>query len=77
MRVIINACASPLIATQMVWSRVVNVRGGSGHNIPLDLHMENLNRVLKDYVSKQRRKDNHPVWKESGRNNGTVSRVRC
>ena len=33
-----------------VWSRVVNVRGGSGHNIPLDLHMEHLNRVLKDYV---------------------------
>ena len=46
----VNACVSPLIATQMVWSRVVNVRGGSSHNIPLDLHMEHLNHVLKDYV---------------------------
>ena len=35
----------------MKWSRVVNIRGGSGHNISVDLHMEHLNRAVKDYVA--------------------------
>ena len=31
-----------------MWGRFVNARGLPGKNIPLDLHMEHLNRVAKD-----------------------------
>ena len=47
----VNAAASPKIASQLKWSRTVNTRGGLGHNIPIDLHMEHLNRNVKDYVA--------------------------
>ena len=32
---------------QLIWSRTVNVHGKRGKNIPMDLHMEHLNRNLK------------------------------
>ena len=38
-------------AEQMLWGRFINSEGGSGHNIPADLHMEHLNRLLKGTVS--------------------------
>ena len=47
----INAVASPRIAHQLTWSRGVNVNGGKGKNISLDLHMEHLNRIVKDHVA--------------------------
>lgn len=28
----------------------MNSRGGAGSNIPVDLHMEHLNRLLKDMI---------------------------
>lgn len=47
----VNAIATPRIAHELTWCRVVNVRGGSGNNIPIDLLMEHLNRTLKDYLN--------------------------
>lgn len=47
----VSAAASPRIASQLTWSRCVNIRGGKGKNIPLDLHMEHLNRTVKDHVT--------------------------
>jgi hypothetical protein len=44
-----NYC-SPLVQSQILWSRTVNTHGGSGRNIPVDLHNEHLNRTLKDYM---------------------------
>ena len=38
---------SPRQAAELVWSRFVNVRGLPGKNIPNDLHMEHLNRLVK------------------------------
>ena len=38
---------SPRKATEMKWSRTVNTHGRVGNNIPVDLHMEHLNRRLK------------------------------
>lgn len=45
-----SAAASPRVASQLTWSRVVNARGGRGRNIPVDLRMEHLNRAVKDYI---------------------------
>ena len=38
------------LSQQMQWSRFVNTRGGTGHNIPADLHNEHLNKVCKNSV---------------------------
>ena len=47
----VGAAASERIAHQLTWCRTINTCGGKGQNIPLDLHMEHLNRVVKDHVS--------------------------
>ena len=39
---------SPQLAQQLIYSRFVNVQGREGHNIPCDLHMEHLNRIVKE-----------------------------
>ena len=39
---------SPRMQTQLRFSRFVNVHGRQGTNVPLDLHCEHLNRVVKD-----------------------------
>lgn len=47
---LVELVATPHVRQQIVWSRVVNNRGGAGNNIPVDLHMEHLNRLLKDMI---------------------------
>ena len=47
----VGAAASERIAHQLTLCRTINTCGGKGRNIPLDLHMEHLNRVVKDHVS--------------------------
>ena len=36
-------------AQQLIWSRCVNTHGRLGKNIPMDLHMEHLNRAVKSH----------------------------
>jgi L1 cell adhesion molecule like protein len=40
----------PRYAEEMLWGRFINARGKAGHNISADLHMEHLNRHIKDSV---------------------------
>lgn len=35
-----------------MWSRTINVHGQLGKNIPMDLHMEHLNRMFKISIGK-------------------------
>lgn len=44
----INVTLTPKQSFEMMWNRVCNTHNGSGHNIPLDLQMEHMNRVFKD-----------------------------
>ena len=37
-------------AQQLIWSRCVNTHGRLGKNIPMDLHMEHLNRTVKSHI---------------------------
>lgn len=46
----IEDVSTPEQAAQMKWSRFVNIHGKKGSNIPTDLHMEHLNRVVKRLV---------------------------
>lgn len=41
---------SPREAAQLKWSRCINTSGRQGCNIPMDLHMEHLNRRLKSLL---------------------------
>lgn len=41
----------PQQAGQLIWGRFINVKGQPGHNIPNDLHMAHLNRILKQSIS--------------------------
>ena len=41
---------SPRHAAQLLWSRGVNLHGRRGKNIPMDLHLEHLNRVVKESI---------------------------
>lgn len=40
----------PRQAEQLIWSRFVNTHGTPGRNIPLDLHLEHLNRLCKNSI---------------------------
>ena len=46
----IQAILSKRVAHLLVSNRFINTKGGVGNNIPLDLHMEHLNLVLKRAV---------------------------
>lgn len=46
----IEYLASPRMKQQMMYSRFVNIRGILGKNVPCDLHMEHLNRLVGDIV---------------------------
>ena len=39
---------SPRQGMQLLWSRCINTRGRQGKNVPMDLHMEHLNKACKD-----------------------------
>ena len=41
---------SPRLSAELLWSRFVNIHGLPGRNIPSDLQMEHLNRVLKEAI---------------------------
>lgn len=41
---------SPRLSAQLQWSCFVNVHGRPGKNIPVDLHMEHLNKVAKNGI---------------------------
>jgi len=43
----VNYTLSPREAAQVKWCRTVNTSNLKGHNIPMDLHLEHLNRRLK------------------------------
>lgn len=40
----------PRQAEQLIWSRFANTHGVRGRNIPLDLHLEHLNRLCKNSI---------------------------
>ena len=48
----IYALLSPRAAHQLVWNRFVKTKPGAGGNIPLDLNLEFLNRVVKEAIKK-------------------------
>jgi len=53
-------------SAQLVWSPFINTHGRQGTNIPCDLHIEHLNRRLKNMMSNLVSNINHicPLFEE-------------
>lgn len=47
----VNGLLPPGMAHQLIWNRTCNLKGGAGHNIPLDIQMEHFNRVFKENIN--------------------------
>ena len=46
----VYALGTPRLVHQLMWASVVNIHGGLGHNISLDLYMEHMNKNLKECI---------------------------
>ena len=60
----------PCLAQQLLWSRFVNVHGRPGRNVPVDMHMEHLNKIAKGAIrflgsNKSQRKPSHESASQS------------
>ena len=66
---------SPRLAQQLLWSRFVNLSGRPGHNVPVDMHMEHLNKVAKGAISFLGSNKSEKAIKRIGQSIGTLSPV--
>ena len=66
---------SPRLSEELLWSRFINVHGIHGHNIPIDLHMEHLNRLVKESIRDLGANKTQRSLERVGRALGTVSPV--
>ena len=63
------------LAEQLKWSRCINTRGVIGGNVPADLHLEHLNRRLKDILSNLRSNVTSKAIDRASRSLGMVHQV--
>jgi len=66
---------SPRLSHQLLWSRFINTHGKPGRNIPCDLHIEHLNRVLKNGVRNLGANKTEKAITRLGRCVDTIDRV--
>ncbi len=64
---------SPRLSSQLLWSRFVNTTGKPGKNIPVDLHMEHLNKIAKGAIRFQGSNKSEKSITRIGRAIGTLS----
>lgn len=67
----------PLQTEQLKWSRFVNVHGIQGRNIPLDLHQEHLNRLLKGIIKNFGANKKDEAIARSSKALGTLHKMLC
>ena len=66
---------SPHLSEELLWSRFINVHGIPGHNIPIDLHMEHLNWLVKESIRDLGANKTQRSFERVGGALGTVSPV--
>ena len=65
----------PRLAQQLLWSRFVNVYGRPGRNVPVDMHMEHLNKIAKGAISFLGSNKSEKAIARIGQSIGTLSPV--
>ena len=68
---------SERLSKQLLWSRTVNVHGQPGKNIPMDLHMEHLNRVFKNAINKLRPNTIDKSLERTGKALKLLTEIQC
>ena len=68
---------SPRQATEIKWNRTVNTSGRKGKNVPVDLHMEHLNRKLKIMMQNLGSNITPTTVKRSAKALGIIEHVCC
>lgn len=66
---------SPRLSEELLWTRFINVHGIPGHNIPKDLHMEHLNRLVKESIRSLQANKTKKSISRVGRALGTIAPV--
>lgn len=66
---------SPRLSSQLLWSRFINVHGRPGKNIPADLHMEHLNRLVKEAMKNLGANKTEKACERIGKALGTIRPV--
>ena len=66
---------SPWLSAELLWSRFINVQGCPRKNIPADLHMEHLNRLVKEAIRNLGANKTENVITGIGRVIGTIAPV--
>ena len=66
---------SPRLSAELLWSRFINVHGHPGKNIPADLHMEHLNRLIKEAIRNLGANKTKNAIARIGRAIGTIAPV--
>lgn len=66
---------SPRQAAQLQWSRFINTHGREGCNVPMDLHLEHLNKRLKTALAGLHSNVTPTAIKRIGRSLGVVSHI--
>ena len=62
-------------AQQLKWFKVVNMQGKPGKNVPCDLHIEHLNRPLKDMIRNIHSKNPENAIDRIAKSIGTINQV--
>ena len=70
-----NFTMSPRQSAQLLWSRFVNTQGLPGKNIPVDLHMEHLNKIAKEAINFLGSNKSEKAIQRVGKAIGTLSPV--
>ena len=66
---------SPRLSAQLLWNCCVNLHGRTGKNIPADLHMEHLNRLVKEVIKNLGPNKTEKAISRVGRAIGTIAPV--
>ena len=71
----VHALLSPSVAHRLTWNRTINVCGGAGNNIALDLNCEHFVRLTKDLMAKQGANMQFNIAKEISRTIGELTEL--
>lgn len=66
---------TPRMKQQLMWERTVNIHGRPGKNIPMDLHMEHINRACKGAMGSLGSNINEKAVSRIGKSIGEVMKV--
>ena len=66
---------TPRMKKQVMWERTVNIHGRPGKNVPMDLHMEHINRACKEAMGSLGSNINEEAVARIGKGIGEIMKI--